>query len=154
MPFSVRHSTLPTPPLDLLFLLWIDSGSPKHPTQVDHHLLIDIRASRGVERLGLTSQCHLVSAIVTLSDFGHAAQEGQDIVPLDVVTDGMLEDLPHRRPMMPVELDALSHVVLLNLSDQPVTALASVDVVTEILDAGDLGLLRHLFAIASSGMMG
>jgi hypothetical protein len=91
---------------------------------------------------------------VPLSDFGNTAQEGQDIVPLDVVTDGMLKDLPHRRPMMPVELDALSHVVLLNLSDQPVTALPSVDVVTEILDAGDLGLLRHLFAIALSGMMG
>ena len=116
-----------TPLLEVAVLRPTLDGSPKHPTQVDHHLLIDIRPPRGVERLGLTSKGHLESAIVTLGDVGHTAQEGQDIVPLDVVTDGMLEDLSHRRPMMSVELDALSHVVSSMGPSTPRTPLASVD---------------------------
>src|SRR3981189_751702 len=62
-----------TPLLEVAVLRPTLDGSPKHPTQVDHHLLIDIRPPRGVERLGLTSKGHLESAIVTLGDVGHTA---------------------------------------------------------------------------------
>ena len=86
--------------------------APFSMAQVDDHLLVDVVMARSVERLGLSSQGHLVAPVVPFGDFGHALQQGEHIVPLDVVADRVLEDLLEGHPMMPVQLDVISHARL------------------------------------------
>jgi hypothetical protein len=46
---------------------------------------------------------------VFLSDFGHAPEEGDDVVPLGAMPHLMLEDLLDRCTMMSIQLDAIGH---------------------------------------------
>jgi hypothetical protein len=57
----------------------------------------------GVERLSFGSQGNRVPTITLLFDRGHILEERQDIVPLNVVIYRVIENLLHRRPVVPIE---------------------------------------------------
>jgi hypothetical protein len=81
---------------------WGNPDASKHPPKVDYLLLVDVMMPRGIKRLSFRTQGHRVAAIMLFSDRGYLLQEREDVVPLNIVTDRVVEDLLHCRPVVSV----------------------------------------------------
>src|SRR5580704_7136526 len=87
-----------------------DTGALQHPSQVDDLLFVDVVMPGRIERLGLGAQRDPEPSTGLFDHVPYALEERQHVMPLDVVAHRVVENLLHRRTMMPVKFLAFCHL--------------------------------------------